>query len=190
MESEKELTPQRSLELINETLESSRRVIVAGSAKFFLLWGGLLALFSLAVWLLWSRTGNSAWNWLWFAMPVVGYPFALLAAKGTRVPQNYFSLLLGNIWSAFGFFALATSIVALTAAPMNLTLVIILFFGICESISGIVLKNWPIIVAGAVVGLGGACAAAQLAAGADQILLFSGAGLVLALTGLAIKLRK
>ncbi|MCR5351246.1 MAG: hypothetical protein K6E35_01960 [Bacteroidales bacterium] len=190
MESENKLTPRQSLELINETLDSSRRAIVSGAAKFFLLWGGLFALFSLAVWLLWSRTGNSAWNWLWFAMPVVGEPIAALLSRGSKVPQNYISLLLAKIWGAFGFFALATSLMAFIAGPMNLTMMIILLFGVCECISGIVLKNWPIIVAGAIVGLGGVCAAAWLAAGADQILLFTGAAVVLALTGLAIKFRK
>ena len=189
MESEDKLTPQRSLELISETLEGNRRAIITGSARFFFLWGGVLALFSLAVWFFWSRTGNPVWNLLWIGMPLAGYPAAAALAKGSRIPQNYVSLLLGKIWGAFAFFAFALSGLA-SAFPMNLTLQIIILLGLAETVSGIALKSWPIIIAGVVVGIGGACAASMLAAGPEQVLLFTGAAVVLALTGLAIKLQK
>ena len=189
MESEDKLTPQRSLELISETLEGNRRAIIAGSARFFFLWGGVLALFSLAVWFCWSRTGNPVWNVLWCGMPLVGYPAAAALARGSRIPQNYVSSLLGRIWAAFAFFAFALSALAV-AFPMNLTLQVIILLGLAETVSGIALKSWPIIIAGAVVGIGGACAASLLAAGPGQVFLFTGAAVVLALTGLAIKLQK
>ena len=189
MDTENKLTPQRSLDLIQETLESNRRAIIAGSAKFFFLWGGVLALFSLAVWFFWNRSGNPVWNLLWLGMPLVGYPVAAKLAKGSRIPQNFVSLLLGKIWGAFAFFAFALSGLA-SVFPMNLTLLIIVLLGLAETISGVALKSWPIIIAGAVVGLGGACAASVLAAGPAQVLLFTGAAVVLALTGLAIKLQK
>ena len=191
METNNNLTPERSLELINETLESNRRSIIAGSGKFFILWGCLLLVFSLAVYLGWSRTGHASWNFLWFAMPVVGYALAFMLGKGRRqVPQNFISSLLGKIWAAFGFFSVVISALAVIAFPMNITLVIILLFGVAETISGIALKNWPIIIAGAIVGVGGACAAVRLANGPEQMLLFTGAAVVLALTGLALQLRK
>ena len=189
MESEDKLTPQRSLELISETLEGNRRAIIAGSARFFFLWGGVLALFSLAVWFCWSRTGNPVWNVLWCGMPLVGYPAAAALARGSRIPQNYVSSLLGRIWAAFAFFAFALSALAV-AFPMNLTLQIIILLGLAETVSGIALKSWPIIIAGVIVGVGGACAASVLAAGAGQVLLFTGAAVALALTGFAIKLQK
>ena len=90
MDTENKLTPQRSLELINETLEGNRRAIIAGSAKFFFLWGGVLALFSLAVWFCWNRSGNPVWNLLWLGMPLAGYPAAAaLARAGYAVCINY-----------------------------------------------------------------------------------------------------
>ena len=192
MESKIEMTPARSLELINETLESNRRAIIAGSGKFFILWGVLLGVFSLAVYLGWSQTGHASWNFLWFAMPVVGYALAFLFGKGgsAKVPQNYVSSLLGKIWGAFGFFSVTISALAIVAFPMNISLVILLLFGCAETISGIALKNWPIIIAGAIVGVGGACAAVKLANGPEQMLLFTGAAVVLALTGVALQLKK
>ena len=47
MDTDKNLTPERSLALINETLEGNRRAVLAGSGKFFLLWGAVLFVFSL-----------------------------------------------------------------------------------------------------------------------------------------------
>ena len=185
-----ELTPQRSLELINETMEINRKSILAGSGKFFIIWGGLLALFALAVWVAWHLTGSPAWNFLWFAMWPVGMLVTRLAGKGKRIPQNYISILLGKIWATFGIFAAVTSALAIFFFPMNITLVIILLFGFAETVTGIALKNWPMIIAGAIVGIGGACAAVKLAPGAEQLLLFVGAAVVLALTGVALQIRK
>lgn len=189
METENKLTPERSLALINETLESSRRAVLADSGKFFLLWGAVLFVFSLAVWLAWSRTGNPVWNLLWLGMPAVGYPAAAVLARKSVVPQSFITRLLGAVWGVFAFFAFSVS--GLTSVfPIPLTMVIILLLGLAESVSGVILKSWPVIVAGAVAGLGGACAAGALATAADQVLVFTGAAVVLVLTGLAIKLRK
>lgn len=190
METDNKMTPQRSLELINETLEANRKAIIAGSGKYLILWGCLLLVFSLAVWAAWHLSGSPVWNLLWFAMWPVGLLVTRIVGKGDRIPQNYVSSLIGKVWAAFGIFSPVTAALAVIAFPMNITLVIILLFGFAETVSGIALKNWPIIIAGAIVGIGGACAAVALAPGAGQILLFTGAALVLALTGVAIQVRK
>lgn len=189
MNTDNNLTPERSLALINETLEGNRRAVLAGSGKFFLLWGAVLFIFSLAVWLCWSRTGNPVWNLLWIGMPLAGYPAAAALARKSVVPQSFITRLLGAVWGVFAFFAFSVSGLA-SAFPIPLTLVIIVLLGLAESVSGVILKSWPVIIAGAVVGLGGACAAGALATAADQVLVFTGAAVVLALTGLVIKLRK
>ena len=189
MEAENKFTPERSLALINETLEGNRRAVLAGSGKFFLLWGAVLIVFSLAVWLCWSRTGNPVWNLLWIGMPLAGYPAAAALARKSVVPQSFITRLLGAVWGVFAFFAFSVSGLA-SAFPIPLTLVIIVLLGLAESVSGVILKSWTVIIAGAVVGLGGACAAGALATAADQVLVFTGAAVVLALTGLVIKLRK
>jgi len=74
---------------------------------------------------------------------------------------------------------------------MNLSLLIIVIFGLAECISGIILKSWPVIVSGVIIGLGGAVlAAGVLATSVNQILLFTLAGVVLFLTGVLIKIQK
>ena len=202
MEQNQEFSPMQSLELISRTLDNSRKDIVRGGAKYFILWGILLTVMSLAVYLLWKGTGNPSWNFLWFAMPVIGYPMAaMLKNKDGKVrPSNFVSELNGKVWSAFCVFscsiaALSILLYLLTkssaAALMvnGITPSIALLFGICECISGIALKNWAIMVGGFLIGVGGTLVFYATGMSIEQMLIFTVAGVILTLTGVIIKLQ-
>ena len=190
MEQNKEMTASESLALITETMNNSRKAILRSGAKHFILWGVLLTVWSLLIYFLWNTTGKPVWNMLWFAMPVIGYLSAyLMDRKQPAVPKNEIGRMLGPIWGTFGVFSLSLSALAVFVVPMNITLLIIVLLGLAESISGVVLKNWPIIIAGAILGIGGAVAAVLLKADAQQLLLFTLGGVLLALTGLVVKLQ-
>lgn len=186
------MTAEQSLKLINETIENNRRVITKKNGSYYILWGVLLSVISLAVFFLWDKTGSAAWNLLWFSMPIIGYPLAFLFDRGQeKVPGSFLSNLTGWVWSAFGVFSIALAIISIFWVPMNLSLLIIVIFGLAECISGIILKSWPVIVSGVIIGLGGAVlAAGVLATSVNQILLFTLAGVVLFLTGVLIKIQK
>ena len=189
MEQIKEMTAQESLKLISETMDSNRKSIVRSSSKYYILWGSLLAVFSLVIYWLWHSSGKPAWNVLWFAMPVFGYLFAwILGKKDVAVPSSFLGNLTGYVWSAFGAFSIVISAIAIFIVPMPITFTIVLLFGVAECITGIILKNWPIIIGGFIVGVGGAVVAMLLHTEA-QMLLFTFAGVILAATGLIIKLQ-
>ena len=189
MEQNKEMTAQESLKLISETLNNSRRDILRKNAKYYVLWGCLLTVFSLLVYFLWHFTGKASWNFLWFVMPVVGLPLAaLLHKKDTVVPQSFVGNLTGKIWGVFAAFALTLSALAVLIAPMPVTLVIVILLGMAETFTGVVLKNWPIIIGGFIFGVVGAVAATMLQTEA-QMLLFTLGGVILAITGVIIKLQ-
>ena len=189
MEQNKELSAQRSLQLISETFNNSRKEILRGSAKYFILWGALLTAISLLIYLLWHLTGKPEWNFLWFAMPVIGYPLAALMGKYSKaMPQNEVSKMLGNVWSVFGAFSITLSAVAIFLVPMHVTLIIVIIMGLAECMSGVLLKNWPIIVAGFLLGVGGAVFA-MLVKSEAQLLIFTLGGILLLVTGLIMKLQ-
>ncbi len=189
MEQNKEMTAGESLALITETLNRNRRTILRGSARFFILWGCLLTVFSLVIFFLWHWSGHPGWNLLWFTMPLFGYPSAaLLAKRGNGIPQNEISRMLGHVWTIFGVFAVCISAVAVFFLPMHVTLLIIVLLGMAECVSGALLKNWPVIIAGFLLGVGGAVLAVLLKTEA-QLLLFTLGGILLAATGLIIKLQ-
>ncbi|MBR6989801.1 MAG: hypothetical protein IKH95_08250 [Bacteroidaceae bacterium] len=187
MKEKSEMTVNESLALITETMNNSRKAILRNSAKHFVLWGCVLMVLSFTIWQLWSSTGNPAWNFLWFAMPLIGYPLALvLTKKDEAAPQSEISRMIGYVWTAFGAFAMSISAIAVFAVPMHITLLIVVMLGLAESISGVLLKNWPIIICGFILGVGGAVAA-MLWKSEAQLLLFTLGGLLLVVTGLIVK---
>ena len=201
MEQNKEMTAQESLKLITETMNNNRKEIVRNSGKFFILWGILLTVFSVLVYTLWKTTGNAVWNNLWFALPAIGYPLARWIRNKDAAPraENFISRINGGIWGAFGVFACSIALFTvlysqfgnsqITAIVLGATLTaqIVLLFGIAETISGIALKNWAIKIAGWITGIGGLAIFYIAQAEAEQLFIFTFAGIVLAATGLIVK---
>ena len=189
MEQNKEMTAQQSLQLITESFNKSRKGILRNSAKYFLLWGALLTVTSLVIYLLWYLTGRPQWNFLWFAMPVIGYPAAAMMGKyDVSVPQNEVSKMLSGVWRVFGTFAITLSAIAICLVPMNVSLIIVIIMGLAECISGVLLKNWPIILCGFLLGVCGAVVA-MLVKSEAQLLIFTLGGVLLLVTGLIMKLQ-
>ncbi len=189
MEQNKEMTAAQSLALITETMNNSRKAILRSGSKYFILWGTLLACFSLLIYFLWHASGSPRWNFLWFVLPIIGYPVAALVSKNDKAaPKSEISSLLGYVWSVFGVFSICLSSIAVFAVPMHMTLLIIVILGLAECISGVILKNWPIIIAGFILGVGGAVVA-MLVKSEAQLLLFTLGGVLLAVTGFIVKLQ-
>jgi len=201
MEQNKEMTAQESLAIITETLNNSRKDILRSNAKYYVLWGALLTLFSLAVYILWKSTGHAYWNLLWFAMPLVGFPLAQWMGKregGVR-SENVISRITGGIWLTFCIFACSvalfhiifsvfnTSPIGAIAVGTSLSAQIILLFGMAEAITGIALKNWTVKIAGFMTGIGGLALYYGIGLYEEQMLLFTFAGLVLLITGILVK---
>ncbi len=187
IEQNKEMTAQESLGLINEMLNNSRNSILQNSAKHFILWGALLVVCSFVIYELWHVTGSPKWNLLWFVMPVIGFPMARLIDKNKiEVPQNIISKQLHYVWLAYCVFATTISAIAVFIVPMDITLLLVIVLGFAECISGLLLKNWPIIISGFILGVGGAVAA-MLLNNEAQLLIFTLGGLILVVTGLIIK---
>ena len=189
MEQIKEMTASESLKLITETFNKSRKGILRNSAKYFILWGALLTVTSLVIYLLWHFTGKPQWNFLWFAMPAIGYPVAALMGKyNVALPQNEVSKMLSGVWAVFGAFAITISAIAVCLVPMHVTLIIVIIMGLAECMSGVLLKDWPIIIGGFLLGVGGAVFA-MLVQSEAQLLIFTLGGVLLVVTGIIMKLQ-
>ena len=151
---ENNLSAENSLRIIAETIERSRRTITKNSGKPLILWGVLVALFSLIIWGLWTKTGSPAWNFLWFAMSAIGFVcMKTLFRNREKVPETEVSRMPGKIWMWFGIFAtgffalvwVAWGIRSLTGVEgtlsVDLTLIILLMMGLGGTLSGAVLEN-------------------------------------------------
>jgi hypothetical protein len=205
MELNKEMSASESLAIITETMNNSRKSILRRSGKYTLVWGIALTIVSLLVFFCWKTTGRAASNYLWFAMPLVGgIPSVIMKKKeGVALPDNYVSRILSGIWRSFGVFAIGVSVFTLLfvqfsdsalmeiALAVGLSPMILLLFGMAETISGVAVKNWIIKVAGFVTGIGGLVLYYLMdsESGVESTLLFTLAGVVLAISGVLVQIQ-
>ena len=160
---ENNFSAESSLRLISETIERSRRTIAKNSGKPLILWGALVTITAIVIWLLWSKTGSAAWNFLWFAMTAVGIICMATLMKGReKAPDTEVTRMLGKIWSWFGifstgFFALVWAAWGIRqlagiegALRVDLTIIIVLMMGLCGTLSGAALKSKAITVSAVV----------------------------------------
>ena len=177
MEENKNLTAERSLEIIRESIERSQRTITRNSALPMIWWGVCVVAFSFIIAYLWANHGGPVWNVLWFVMWIIGYAGNwVIDKKNETVPTTFVGKTIGYVWATFGIFCgglgLLFSFIGNGMLPLELimpkvyafgcvTSVISLCFGIATTITGAVIKNRVIQICGFIAGLGGFFGALQ-----------------------------
>ena len=105
MEENKNLTAERSLEIIRESIERSQRAISKNSGLPLTWWGVCVFVFALLIEYLWKNHGGPAWNFLWFVMWVIGYiGDRVIDKKKETVPTTFVGKTIGHVWGTFGIF--------------------------------------------------------------------------------------
>lgn len=154
-----EFTPEKSLQLIAEVIDNSRRDFERNSGMPLLLWGGIVALVSVFVWWMLDITSNAYWHMLWFVIPVLGYPLnMLLSRKDETRAKNYVSGFIGVVWSMFGALSVIVAIAAcffIHDLRPYISLLIIILLGFSTGVTGLVLKNIVIAICGVITALAG-----------------------------------
>ena len=175
MEEKTNMTAERSLEIIRESIERSQRTIAKNAGLPLMWWGALVIVFALVIHYLWWNCGGPAWNFLWFVMWIIGYlGNRIIDKKNETVPTTFVGKTIGHAWNTFGIFcggiALILCIIGFCITPgkcevpgslvyLNLTSIISLCFGIASTITGLVLENRTIQICGLIAGFGGFFAA-------------------------------
>ena len=121
---ERKLNEKESLELIAQMIQNSKKNLQVGRGNLFILWGWLGAITSLAVMAMHMRTKNPMWNWLWFAIPVIGWPVMMWQLKKEEKPVVTFTAkVLKSVWMSIGSIGmLGTFLMAIYAKNMMLML--------------------------------------------------------------------
>lgn len=182
------MTPEESLQLISDTIVKSRRDFERNSGSPMILWGIVVLVVSLAVWTAVKLTENQLWNFLWFAIPLIGWPAMRFCIKDARnkKAKNFINETIGQIWIGYGIFATATAVVLAFINPIYLGTIHIAMLGLGAYITGRILKNNYITVGSLITGIGGAVALA-LADNCDYTLVLSAASVIsLILPGIMI----
>ena len=121
---ERKLNEKESLELIAQMIQNSKKNLQVGRGNQFILWGWLGAITSLVVMGMLMWTKNPAWNWLWFAIPVIGWPTMMWQMKKEEKPVVTFTdKVLKSVWMSIGSIGmLGTFLMAIYAKNMMLML--------------------------------------------------------------------
>lgn len=121
---ERKLNEKESLELIAQMIQNSKKNLQVGRGNQFILWGWLGAITSLVVMGMLMWTKNPAWNWLWFAIPVIGWPTMMWQMKKEEKPVVTFTdKVLKAVWMSIGSIGmLGTFLMAIYAKNMMLML--------------------------------------------------------------------
>lgn len=101
---DRKLTEKESLEVITSMIARTK-VRYLGSGNILLMWGYLAVFTSILVWILLAATQQNVWNWLWFAIPVIGMPLTSIMArreKRTDGAVTYSDKITSHLWSIFG----------------------------------------------------------------------------------------
>ncbi|MBR5399047.1 MAG: hypothetical protein IK103_04555 [Bacteroidales bacterium] len=186
----KNLTTENSLKIIAETMERSRMTIAKNTGKPLILWGCMVALTSVVVYFLWSKTGSPVWNLLWFAMTAISVVCNIIMDRNKeKAPSTEISRIIGKTWMWFGIFTTGLYLMIWVAyfilrafnpeasIHVDLTLVISLMMGLCGVISGVVMKMKSV-VACLVIATALSVVVALVVNGPAQILVFAILGVI------------
>ncbi|MPM51107.1 hypothetical protein SDC9_97853 [bioreactor metagenome] len=170
---DKQLNEKESLELIAQMIRNTQKKMEKGSGIPFLIWGYVTIAVSLTVWYLLGKTGNPNWNFLWFAIPVIGFPTMLLAMrKKTALPKTYIDKVISYVWIVVGVSALIPSMAIAVIHDFPVLFLVVLLISIGTAITGFVIKFLPLVISG-FMGMLLSILCLTLRASLDSILVFA-----------------
>ena len=112
---DRKLTEKESLEVITTMITRTRHRYL-GNGNILLMWGYLTVAVSILVWLLLATTHHGYWNWLWFAIPVVGSIATPVMARRQRLADcvtTYSDKVTSRLWAIFGISEILLSLCCL-----------------------------------------------------------------------------
>ncbi len=112
---DRKLTEKESLEVITSMIARTKQRYF-GSGNNLIMWGYLVVITALLVWVLLAATRQEAWNWLWFAIPVIGFPTSIMMRKREKREHGavtYSDKVTSRLWTIFSFSIIILALVCL-----------------------------------------------------------------------------
>lgn len=184
------MTPEKSLQIINDAIEKSRKDFEKDSGLPMIIWGAIVFVFSLAVCIMLNLTGNPNWNFLWFGIIVTGWPLSAILLKGKcrKGGKSFISRTIGQVWISYGIFATVLCSVFAFMAPQFTGYITAVLLGFAAVMTGFILKNSYITAGGFITGI--VCTIALFFTSVEYTPLFFTAGSVLNLIVPGIMMNK
>ncbi len=192
-----DLSADRSLQIIGEAIERSRKAMTKNAGNSYIAWGTVVAVTALVISYLWMNHGGPIWNWLWATIFITGpILHRLLKIDDMEETASHLGRLIGKVWFSMGLFSaiigfgtgLFCGLLHIELST-DLTATIILLYGIAATITGFMLKNRLIIATGLIGGLGGYFGAIAVSHSAYGLLVLAAVSVISGvIPGILIKL--
>ena len=156
---DRKLTEKESIELITSMINRTKERYI-GSGNMMLMWGYLILAVTVLVWILVTTTQNTAWNWLWFAIPFVGgiaTPLMARSENRRRGVTTYSDVITSRLWTIFGLSEIALILMCLIPAlcfAVNCWAAMLVYSLIAASfaeiVQGIIVKENSLVAGGGI----------------------------------------
>lgn len=169
---DKTLNEKESLELITRMIKNTQQKMEKHNGIPFLIWGYITVITSVTIWLLMKNTGNYNWQFLWFIIPIIGYPTMLFfLKKEDKGVKTFVDKVIAYVWICFGVASLVVSTAVVFYWNIPVLFIILLLMGTGTAITGLIIQFKPIAITGIVsIFLSSAC---LIVKGHDTILVFA-----------------
>lgn len=110
---DKKLTPQESMELIASMIQRTKRRVASPGLRISVMWAVLTIITAAAAWILLSTTHNPWFNFIWFAIPVIGIPANIILANSRQKKcrtKTYLDKVSEGLWKCVGYIAIGLTI--------------------------------------------------------------------------------
>lgn len=112
---ERKLTEKESLEVITSMIARTRQRYV-GNGNIMLMWGYLVAVVSILVWIMLVATHRNIWNYLWFAIPLIGCTLTPIMARKEQHKSGFKTFsdkVTSQLWTIAGLSEIAVMVACL-----------------------------------------------------------------------------
>lgn len=154
---DKKITEIESIEIISTMINRTRERYL-GSGNIMLMWGYLVVIATVLVWVMLDTTHNGDWNWLWFAIPVVGgiaTPIMARKEKEQKRVTTYSDMITSKLWTIFGLsegVLILMCLVAQLGFGVNCWIAMMVYSFIvaafAEIVEGIIIREKSLVVGG------------------------------------------
>lgn len=143
-----------SLELITRMIQNTQNKLTKNEGRTFLIWGYLTVFITLAVWSSVTYTGNYYWNFLWLAIPIVGWSLTLIYEKKDRTQKgtkSYLETIINYIWLVLTVLTFTFTISSSLNSFSHILFITLQLIGAGVVLTGLIIKFKPSIYSGITV---------------------------------------
>lgn len=149
----KVLNSSESLELITKMISQTRKGYEKGGGVLLLMWGYVSVVVTALVFILDIYCESSSINYVWWLIPIVGYPLSYFISRGReKRVRTYIDTFISYIWIVIGSIAVLFPLVAMFSWFVSFFIIpvesMILTVGII--LTGLALSFRPLVIGGCV----------------------------------------